>query len=59
MASPRVFIVAAAVFAGIAVAVILRSFDLPYPFVSAALSGIAAAILTSVLIKRSDLGAPR
>ena len=55
MASPRVFIVVIAVLAGIAVTAILRSFGLPNPFVSGALSGIAAAILTSVLITRSDL----
>jgi len=55
MASPRVFIVVIAVLAGIAVTAILRSFGLPNPFVSGALSGIAAAILTWVLINRSDL----
>ena len=54
MASPTALVIAAAVFAGIAVALILRGFDLPYPLVSAALSGIAAAIFTWVLITRSD-----
>jgi len=55
MASPRVFILAAAVFTIIAVAIILRGLGLPYPFVAAALSGIAAAILTRALINRPDL----
>ena len=52
---PSVFMIGAAVFAIIAIALILRGFGLPYPFVTAALSGIAAAILTRVLISRSDL----
>ena len=55
MAPPRVLIVAAAVLAGIAAIAILRGLGFPHPFVSRALSGIAAAILTWVLINRSDL----
>ena len=55
MASRTAFVIAAMVLAAFAVTVILRGIDLPHPFVSGALSGIAAAIITSVLINRSDL----
>ena len=54
MASPTALVIAAAVLAGIAVALILHGFDLPYPLVSVVLSGIAAAIFTWVLVTQSD-----